>query len=87
MPLLIIAAVLFGVGGFVTAADERDKRIKEEQQFRATLERLEAELAAKEQRLADLRTRLDEKNDQVRILAAEVEMLRAQTHSFAGSQA
>lgn len=74
----IVAAVgaLLGIGGTAYGVDQHKKRKKEQDENHVRLQQLEAELASKEQQLATLRTLLDEKNEQVRILAAEVARLR-----------
>ena len=74
----IIAAIgaLFGIGGVVYGADQHDKRKKEQEENRARLKQIEAELATKEQQLESLQALLGDKNEQVRVLAAEVARLR-----------
>lgn len=76
--------VVAGIMGLIALAcgadaqDERAKRRAEEERFRNELARLSEQLASKEQQLEMLRVILGEKNHQVRILAAEVEALRAE---------
>ncbi len=74
----IVAAVgaLLGIGGTAYGVDQHQKRKKEQAANRARLRRIEAELASKEQQLATLQALLGDKNEQVRILAAEVARLR-----------
>ncbi|ATB29951.1 hypothetical protein [Melittangium boletus] len=75
----IVAAVgsLLGIGGTAYGVDQHQKRKKEQAANRARLQQLEAELATKEQQLASLRAFLGDKNEQVRILVAEVASLRS----------
>jgi capsule polysaccharide export protein KpsE/RkpR len=75
----IVAAVgvLLGIGGTAYGVDQHQKRKKEQAANRARLQQLEAELATKELQLASLRALLGDKNEQVRILAAEVARLRS----------
>jgi capsule polysaccharide export protein KpsE/RkpR len=65
-----------GIGGVAYGVDQKNKREQERENFRSQLDRLEKDLSAKESELAQLRSRLGEKNDQVRTLAAEIERLR-----------
>jgi len=74
----IVAAVgaLLGIGGTAYGVDQHQKRKKEQAANRARLQQIEAELALKEQQLASLHALLGDKNEQVRVLAAEVARLR-----------
>jgi outer membrane murein-binding lipoprotein Lpp len=74
----IVAGVsaLVGISGTAYGFDQHMKRKAEQAASRVRLQRLEAEHARKEQQLAALRTLLGNKNEQVRILAAEVDRLR-----------
>jgi len=74
----IVAAVgaLLGIGGTAYGVDQHAKRRQEQAANRARLQQIEAELDDKEQQLALLRAMLGAKNEQVRILAAEVARLR-----------
>ncbi|MDN0082060.1 hypothetical protein QU487_04735 [Crenobacter sp. SG2305] len=77
MPLLIpIICAIFGIGGIAYGMDQHNERNREQRNFRYHLKQLEKELSEKEEELTALRVRLGEKNDQVRILAAEIERLR-----------
>jgi chromosome segregation ATPase len=75
----IVAAVgcLLGIGGTAYGVDQHQKRKKEQGANRARLQQIEAELASKEQQLASLQALLGDKNEQVRILAAEIARLRS----------
>ena len=74
----IVAAVgtLLGIGGTAYGVDQHQKRKKEQSANRARLQQIEAELASKEKQLASLQALLGDKNEQVRILVAEVARLR-----------
>lgn len=72
---------LAAVGGVMVAADQHSKRQAEQQQYRLSLGQLTAILARREAELADLHARLGPKNEQVRLLAHEVESLREQINS------
>lgn len=74
----IVAGVgaLLGIGGTAYGLDQHKKRKTEQAAGRTRLQQLEAELVRKEQQLTELRSLLGNKNEQVRILAAEVERLR-----------
>ena len=74
----IVAAVaaLLGIGGAAYGVDQHQKRKTEQAATRALLQQIEAELATKEQQLASLRAMVGDKNEQLRILAAEVARLR-----------
>lgn len=79
-PLVIlrfVAAVgcLVGIGGAAYGVDQHQKREREQAAYRARLRQIEAELASKEQQLASLQMLLGDKNEQVRILAAEIARL------------
>ena len=67
--LLAAAGVAYGV-------DQHEKREQEEAANRTRLQQLAEALAAKEEEFALLRSLLGDKNEQVRLLAAEVEILR-----------
>ena len=73
----IVAAVgcLLGIGGVAYGVDQHQKRENEQAANRARLRQIEAELASKEQQFASLQVLLGEKNEQVRILAAEIARL------------
>lgn len=75
----IVAGVgaLLGISGTAYGLDQHKKRKSEQVASRARLQQLEVELAKKEQQLTALRTLLGNKNEQVRILAAEVDHLRS----------
>jgi chromosome segregation ATPase len=68
---------LLGISGTAYGLDQHKKRKSEQAASRARLQHLEADLAKKEQQLTVLRNRLGSKNEQVRILAAEVDRLRS----------
>ncbi|MCC6664985.1 MAG: hypothetical protein IT375_14630 [Polyangiaceae bacterium] len=74
----IVAAVgaLLGIGGAAYGIDQHQKRKQEQAANRARLQQIEAELALKEQQLTSLHALLGDKNEQVRVLAAEVVRLR-----------
>lgn len=74
--VVAMVGALLGLGGTAYGFDQHQKRKKEQTANRARLQQIEAELASKEQQLALLRALLGEKNEQVRILAAEVVRLR-----------
>lgn len=83
MPLIIIGiCLLFGIGGVAYGADQHNQRERDRAEFRARLEQLEKALSEKEVELAALRARLGEKNDQVRILAEEVQRLRREIEAM-----
>lgn len=77
---------LLGVAGTAFGVDQHAKRKQEQSSNRARLREIEEGLSAKEDELASLRSTLGEKNDQVRILAAEIEMLREQASALRGSE-
>ncbi len=74
----IVAAVgaLLGIGGMAYGADQHQKRKKEQAENRVRLQQIDDELASKEQQLDTLRASLGDKNEQVRILVAEITRLR-----------
>jgi hypothetical protein len=77
MPWII--AGIFGLIALACGANvenERTKRKQEQERSRRELEQLGVRLASREQELEGLRTLLGAKNEQVRILVAEVERLR-----------
>jgi uncharacterized protein involved in exopolysaccharide biosynthesis len=76
--LLIFA---FVIAAFLYAVHQHQKRVHEQARFRECLNRLRAQLASKEDELASLRERLGEKNEQVLLLADEIDRLRAQASS------
>ena len=76
MPIFLIACFFAGAFG-AHAQDQHEKRKSEQAAHRAELQKLQAALARNETELAAVRSRLGEKNEQVRILAAEVLRLRA----------
>ncbi|MBU1409958.1 hypothetical protein KKC22_00445 [Myxococcota bacterium] len=78
MPFLLVFFAGAAVAGWICAADQSEKRSKEQQGFRDTLSELERQLAEKEAALATLRVLFGEKNEQVRILAAEIQRLRTE---------
>lgn len=73
---------LAAVGGIVIADDQHTKRKKEEAYFRAALTQLQETLARREAELAALQVQLGPKNEQVRVLAQEVERLRGQLNAL-----
>lgn len=75
---LAAAGGLLGVAGVAFGVDQHVKRKREQRANRARLQEIEEELASKEAELTILASTLGEKNDQVRILAVEIEMLRDQ---------
>lgn len=75
-PIVAAIGTLFGVGGTAYGVDQHQKRKKESAAFRARLRELEAELTSKEQQLDMLCAMLGDKNEQVCVLAAEVDRLR-----------
>lgn len=74
----ILIATAFGVGGLAYGADQQQKREQEAARFRHELGLWRAALAQKEAEFANLAGRLGPRNEQVRLLAAEVERLRAE---------
>jgi capsule polysaccharide export protein KpsE/RkpR len=80
----IVAAIgaLLGIGGTAYGVDQHQKRKKEQAASRARLQQIEGELASKEQQLASLQALLGDKNEQVRILAAEVTRLRNEANEL-----
>ena len=78
--ILALIGGLLGIGGMAYGINEHQKRKDEQAANRALLLQVEGALAAKEQELASLRARVGNKNEQVRILAAEVERLRSEAN-------
>lgn len=76
---------LIGVGGAAFGVDQQQKRKKEQASFRAQLQTLNARLSGKEAELAELCARLGEKNEQVRVLAEEVQHLRREIEGLEGA--
>jgi chromosome segregation ATPase len=76
--LLIFA---FVIAAFLYAVHQHQERVHEQARFRQCLNQLWAQLASKEDELASLRERLGEKNEQVHLLADEIDCLRAKTRS------
>ncbi len=83
--LTMAAFVLFGASGSVYGYDQHVKRRKEQVANRERLQEIERLLSVKEDELEALRCALGDKNDQVQLLAAEVEMLREQADALKGS--
>ena len=77
-PLAVVAGVGYG-------ADQHTKRKQEQEASRARLREIEERLASNEAELESLRSILGVKNDQVRILAAEIEMLRQEAAALGGA--
>ncbi|WP_281313230.1 hypothetical protein [Polyangium sp. y55x31] len=71
-----VLGCFMAIGGVAIAADQHTKRKEGEQRFRQELAQMKAELADLETKLANLQAVLGPKNEQVRILAQEVERLR-----------
>jgi capsule polysaccharide export protein KpsE/RkpR len=76
---------LLGASGAAYGCDQHVKRRKEQETFRQRLREIERLLSVKEDELEALRCALGDKNDQVQLLAAEVEMLREQADALKGS--
>lgn len=83
--LTMAAFGLFGVSGAAYGCDQHLKRRKEQAASRRHFEEVEKGLKSKEGELEVLRSALGDKNDQVRLLVAEVEMLREQAAALRGS--
>ena len=79
------AVGLLGVSGAAYGSDQHIKRRKEQVANRERLQEIEKGLSAKEGELQALRSALGDKNDQVQLLAAEIEMLREQAAALRGS--
>jgi uncharacterized protein involved in exopolysaccharide biosynthesis len=77
---LLMLAVAIAV--FLFALQQHQKRVREHARFRECLSRLKAQMTSKEIELASLRERLGEKNAQVRLLADEIDRLRAEATSM-----
>ena len=77
--LILVLAITIAV--FLYAFKQHQKRVHEQASFRECLNRLRAQLASKENELVSLRGRLGEKNEQVRLLADEIDRLRAEASS------
>ena len=73
---LLILAIAIAV--FLYAFTQHQKRVREQACFRECLHRLRAQLASKESELVSLRERFGEKNEQVLLLADEIDRLRAE---------
>lgn len=84
-PIVAAIGALFGIGGTAYGVDQHQKRKKESAAFRSRLRELEAELASKEQQLASLRALLGDKNEQVRVLAAEIARLHNAVNGMRGA--
>ena len=69
MPFIPLIFVLIGSGGAFFGVDQHKKRKKEQAAFRASIDELERQLT-------DLKSRLGEKNEQVRTLAALIQQMR-----------
>ena len=85
MPFIpLIPWIIAGIASLVAGAaiaddvDQRNKRAKEQQLFRAEMARLSAKIAELEKVHAALSANLGEKNQQVRVMAAEILRLRAE---------
>jgi hypothetical protein len=76
--LLAVLGVAAGIGGVAYGIDQQQKREQEAARFHHELGLWRAALAEKEAAFADLAARLGPKNEQVRLLAAEVVQLRAE---------
>lgn len=74
--LVAVVGGLLGVAGAAYGVDQHVKRRHEQEAHRARLQQIDDDLRSKEEQLASLRPLLGDKNDQVRILAAEIQMLR-----------
>lgn len=74
----IVATVgtMFGIGGIVYGADQHRKRKIEQTGNHVRLKQVEAEFTSMEQQWALTQALLGYKNEQVRILANEVDTLR-----------
>jgi capsule polysaccharide export protein KpsE/RkpR len=68
--------LLIGVMGSAFGLDQQKKRESDATKYCDRLQVLEANLTTKEEQLADLQSRLGEKNDQVRALVVEIQRLR-----------
>ncbi|KAA1426886.1 hypothetical protein [Nocardioides antri] len=73
--LLVAVSGLVGVACAAYGADQQAKRRQDQVQCRASLQQVDMDLRSKEEELASLGSRLDEKNDQILILVAEIERL------------
>jgi len=67
---------LVGIGGSAYGADQHRKRKQEQAANRARLQEIEDDLASKEEQLSSLQALLGNKNEQVQILASEIDCLR-----------
>jgi capsule polysaccharide export protein KpsE/RkpR len=76
-PISILLGLL-GIGGLAYGIDQHEKLRKEQFDNRMRLHRLESKLATKEAELAQLISKLGEKNHQVQTLASEVKRLRSE---------
>jgi capsule polysaccharide export protein KpsE/RkpR len=79
------AAGLLGASCVAYGCDQHVKRRKEQETYRERLGEIEKLLTAKEDELKALRSALGDKNDQVQLLVAEIEMLREQAAVLRGS--
>lgn len=84
--ILAASCGLLGAAGVAFGVDQHVKRRQEQEANHAHLQGLEEEFASKEAELASLISKLGAKNDQVRILAAEIEMRREQASALRGSE-
>ena len=79
--IIVIAAVASAIGGVGYGADQHDQRVREKRKaksVRKEIRRLEDRIADQERTHAALKASLGAKNQQVRDLAAEIVVLRAQ---------
>lgn len=83
--ILAGAGGLLGLAGASYGADQHVKRKQEQAANRTRLQQLDEGLVSKEDELASLTSKLGEKSDQVRILAAEIEMLRDRAAQLRGN--
>lgn len=74
--LIGTAGLASGVAGLAYGVNQNRERCREQRWYHSRLAQIEAELASKEQKFASLDARMGDKNEQVRILAAENTRLR-----------